>query len=326
MALKPPFESAFASSAISRTEISDLLPASTRCPQTHAQYCPSLNASQFVARDLCVKRLTHVQEWLWIAGRALPPRPLTFQVAVGRSIVPDQRVEMHLVWERTRRMHIKPLPRYLLAPQFWHDHICPHAQVYFDAVGFLCSYLALIQSESDFAIAQSHNLVSASLQWPSWVLLTQQVLTARTSNCSALATTRLGSPSKRSPRYTYGELRLSRLNLVYRLRHGCLIRGYEFQYQTYGELFTAYIAPLSITTVYIALALTAMQTGLATDFLERSAAFRVVSGWLAVVSIVVPLAVILGLGIVAAVVFVVNLSKALTWKRERQRKLDEEVG
>lgn len=323
MALKPPFESDFASHAIVSNEFSDLLPASTRCPDTHDQCCPSFNVSQFVARDLCVKRLNDVQEWLWIAGRALPPRPLTFQIAVGRTIVPDQRGEMHVVWEGTRRMHIKPLPRYLLASQFWRDHICPHAHVYSDAVGFLYSYLALIQYESDFAIAKSHNLVSESLDWTSWVLLTQQVLTAGTSNCSSLATTRLGPELKRSPRYTYGELRLSRLNLLYRLRYGCLIRGYEYRYQTYGELLTAYIAPLSITTVYIALALTAMQTGLATDFLEHSAAFRAVSGWFAVASIVVPLAVILGLGVVATVVFVINLCKALAWKQDRQRKLCE---
>ncbi|KAJ0414563.1 hypothetical protein BJY00DRAFT_305474 [Aspergillus carlsbadensis] len=320
MTLQPPFVSDFASWTTSSDEPTPLLPASARIRKTHVRYCPIDEPSRFVAADLSVKRLNRMHRWLWIAGLPLPPRPFTFQIAVAREIVIDERADMHLVWERTRRLHIKPLPQFLLAPQFWRDHICRDAYIYSIAIGFFHSYLSLIQHESDFVIARANHLVPDTLTWSSWVLLTQEALTngpTESSPTTDAATdpqlNNISSPV--NPRYTYGELRLSRLNLIYRLKHGYLYRGYEHEYQTYGELFTAYIAPLSVTTLYFVLALTAMQVGLATDFLQRSDAFQAVSWGFAVVSIVAPLVCIVVLGGVAFVIFVVSLWNALRWKR-----------
>ncbi|KAL2802755.1 hypothetical protein BJX63DRAFT_440638 [Aspergillus granulosus] len=315
MAWKPPFVSDFASCTESSEEPVLLLPAAFRDSSSHAQRCPSDDIFGFLAQDLSVERLDKIHDWLWITGRPLPPRPLTFQTAVAREIVLDERADMHLVWERSRKMHFKPLPHYLLSRDFWGHHICRNTEIYRNALGLLYSYIALIQHESDFKIAKSNGLIPDSLSWHKWTLLTQQTLTSLPSG-----TLTCPANLNLTPRYHFGELRLSRLNLIYRLR-GYYVRGYERQYQTYGELFTAYIAPLSVTTVYFVLALTAMQVGLATGYLERSEAFQAVSWGFAVVSIIAPLVLVLLLMVVSLVVFAVNSWRALSSERERLRAI-----
>ena len=87
---------------------------------------------------------------------------------------------MHLVWSKARIL-IKPLPRFLLEPQFWVDHLsckdnckcppiapyspernieCEAAQLRKCALGFLLSYAALVSYEGDFYIARDSHLLS----------------------------------------------------------------------------------------------------------------------------------------------------------------------
>ncbi|RDH29566.1 hypothetical protein BDQ94DRAFT_182339 [Aspergillus welwitschiae] len=289
---------------------------------------PTADIPRFLQKDLSVERLNKINKDLWLAGRPMPPRPLNYQVATSRVIVPDERIDMHMVWEHSRRIHLKPIPRYLLNHQFWEsqmtcdelcpcisnqlycqadkgDKVCQRKKLYECALGFLFSYIALIERECDFAIAQDHHLLQKNVTWEGWHKLVQQLLQNGNAN-----------PRNINDRYLFGELRLSRLNKIYNFRYGS-IRGYQFPYQTYDELFRDYLTPLTATTVYVALVLTAMQVGLATNCLSDNLAFRRASYGFTVFSILGPLVAILLVGFIGLFYFIRDLVVTLRFKRER---------
>jgi len=233
---------------------------------------------------------------------------------------------MHLVWE-PNKIFIKPLPRYLLSHKFWIENlvckptcscassttrigtdtpnktpstvknprpqpsssldskqqctgqdsgrICQQHQLYDCAYGFLSSYVALIQYESDFRIAQSAFLLPETVTWTIWRELVRQLLDEKN---------RKRLPNKR---FFFGELRLNRLNMIYRIRLGSL-RGYRLGYQTYGSFFGANLAPILSVITYIVVVLTAMQVGLATDRLGKNDIFQGASYGFTIFSILFP--------------------------------------
>ncbi|KAJ5464284.1 hypothetical protein N7475_007419 [Penicillium sp. IBT 31633x] len=211
-------------SSVKSNNFADLLPASFRDDDLSI-HTPLHDITKFLHLDLSVQRLNDIQEHLWLAGRPMPPRPLNYQISVSRQIIIDEKIDMHLIWGPGRRIHIKPLPQYLLDSQF-----------------------------CDFRIAQEHSLVPDPLTWPQWRALVQSMLSSDITN-----------PTRINNRYVYGELRLSRLNKIYAFQRGSFFRGYRAKYQTYKELFHTYLAPITAMRVYFALVLTAMQVGLATE-------------------------------------------------------------
>lgn len=160
-------------------------------------------------------RLTSVDSWLWVAGLPLPPRALHHQLLLGRDIFVTEQMDMHLVWT-TGRIFLKPLPRFLLNPDFWvayltceHEGGCPLTQqeckrrvLRRRALGFLFSYASLISHESDFYIARDKHLLPTEVDWPAWRVLVEQLDIQHIH------------PSIDN-RFFYGELRLSRLNKIY---------------------------------------------------------------------------------------------------------------
>ncbi|KAI9932615.1 hypothetical protein MW887_008862 [Aspergillus wentii] len=213
-------------------------------------------------------------------------------------------------------MHFKPIPRYLLNYNFWKDHlccseglsreqnVCPRRELYKCAMGFLLSYAALIQYESDFQIAQHRHLLPTEISWEIWVKFIEQVLARKDFK-------------NINRRYRFGELRLSRLNKIYAIRLGYILRGYRFPYQTYTELFQDYLAPIAAATVYIAVVLTAMQVGLATENLSRNKSFQNASYGFTVFSILAPLIL---LSLVAFIWFLELVSNIyVTWKFKKKR-------
>lgn len=304
------------------------LPASCR-EENHTLGSPSKDITQFLLKDLSVKRLNRIGEDLWLAGRPMPPRPLNYQLATSRRILVDERIHMHLVWEHSRCMHLKPLPRYLLKPSFWGLHLtckgacscvskqgddqgygqeqktCQEKELYKYGLGFLFSYMALVQYESDFVIAMNHRLLPEDITWEGWFRLSEELLKNGINQ------------KKVNKRYLFGELRLSRLNKIYAFRKGHLLRGYEFTYQTYAELFQDYFTPLTAMTIYIALVLTAMQVGLATDHLSSSPPFQSASYGFTVFSIMGPLIVVLLVAVVGCFQFVDNLMKTWSFKQQQ---------
>ncbi|CAI7601268.1 unnamed protein product [Penicillium manginii] len=293
-----------------------LLPASFRNRQ-HALVNPTIDIQRFLQTDLLVPRLNQIHPYLWLAGRPVPPQPLNYLVATSREITVDERIDMHMVWEKSRRIHLKPLPQYLLDHHFWDSHlICrgpccipgPDSDQPPPTTKECTKELSqsLIRYKSDFQIARTHHLLPENLDWETWLRLVQHLLESNAIN-----------PKNINPRYLYGELRLSRLNKIYAIRHLQVFRGYQFTRHTYGEIFREYLTPLTAATIYVALVLTAMQVGLATTRLNNSPAFQNASYGFTAFAILGPLVGILLVVLIWAVQFITNLIETCQFNRHR---------
>ncbi|KAJ5808849.1 hypothetical protein N7474_010118 [Penicillium riverlandense] len=259
-----------------------------------------------VQREFDLYRLQIIFSWLWIVGRPMPPRPLHHQLFLSRDIFITERMDMHLVWT-AGRIFIKPIPRFLLVPRFWSDHlsclpgcacacvlansagytpvgdgICDRRTLWKSALGFLFSYAALVSHESDFVIARDKQLIPTEVTWSDWTILVEQVLATDHIYHNIHA------------RFIYGELRLSRLNKIYCLTQPPFLRGYISQWHRYSDFFQDNLAWLAAATVYIVVVLTAMQVGLATNSLAGNHVFQSASYGFVIFSILGPL-VALGL-------------------------------
>jgi hypothetical protein len=155
---------------------------------------PRLDDTSWIESELNVERLHRIRRWFWVVGRPTPPRPLHHQVLLGREVFITEQMDMHLVWT-AGRMYLKPLPRFLLEPQFWprllscapncgcaagkadippipdmkepdpKEPECKQYKLRKTALGFLFSYVALIRHESDFSIAREKALLPAEADW-----------------------------------------------------------------------------------------------------------------------------------------------------------------
>lgn len=92
-------------------------------------------------------------------------------------------------------------------------------------------------------------------------------------------------------RFIYGELRLSRLNKIYFISQRPFFRGYMSHWHQYSSFFQDNFASLASGTIYIAVILTAMQVGLATNSLANNDAFQSASYGFTIFSILGPLIV-----------------------------------
>ena len=253
-------------------------------------------------------------------------------------------MDMHLVWT-TGRVFLKPIPRFLLEPLFWSTYLaspepCSCIRENVDpqnittntqgvaasakgtkrknksvgkcdgglrmcALGFLFSYAALITHESDFEIAREKRLLPTEVTWTAWITLVKQLDTEKIYD-------------KIDERFKYGELRLSRLNKIYRFTRCPLLLGpYVSHWHQYGGLLQDNFTWLASTTVYIAIVLTAMQVGLALDELKDNGSFVAASYGFTIFSILGPL---IAAGLIMAallVLFIVNWAATLKFWKER---------
>lgn len=92
-------------------------------------------------------------------------------------------------------------------------------------------------------------------------------------------------------RFYRGELRLSRLDTVHRLTQSPPLTPYFRSTRQYKDLFLENVTWLATVTVFIALVLTAMQVGLATDQLKDNSSFMAASYGFTVFAILRPLGV-----------------------------------
>jgi len=204
-------------------------------------------------------------------------------------------MDLHLVWTKDQ-VFLKPIPRFLLEPAFWTTYVayacdcpCPvnlkgvvqgcSQCPWKCALGFLVSYAALISHESDFIIAKEKHLIPPEVQWQGWRHLIEQ-----------LDPEHIGTKTHR--RFQYGELRLSRLNMMYRFTQPPFFRGYVTQWSRSGTFFHDNFTALASVTVYLAIILTALQVGLATNALSDNEVFQSFSYGFTIFSILLPPAVI----------------------------------
>ncbi|KAF1951353.1 hypothetical protein CC80DRAFT_496167 [Byssothecium circinans] len=241
---------------------------------------------------------------------------------------------MHLVWSRAR-IFIKPLPRFLLEPQFWEEHLsckdkckcspasppgsgcsaeCEEAQLRKWALGFLLSYAALISHEIDFYIAKESHLLPCQTSWMQWKTLVREIL-----EHNAIY-------DRINQRYIYGELRLNRLNAIYRLTGRAIFRGYQSEYSQYSSFFRVNFTWLASVLAYVVIVLTAMQVGLATKALGDDDAFQAVSYGFTVFAMVAPLAAMMLVLAIFLCLFVYNWIQTLKFSKVRQRELNRSRG
>lgn len=325
--LRPaPFRTALlkvsSSDGISQPEV-PLLPATFRKNYNIESVDADIGA--FLDIELNVRRLNEIHSWLWLVGLPSAPRPLHYQVVKEREIVVTEQLDLHLVWSSAKSswILIKPLPRFLFCPVFWQMEVCPHRHLYETALGFLMSYVALIEREVDYNLAINHGLIPKEITWSGWLTIVHEILCALPQGIafgpaivpSAEVT---GGDARVNKRFHYGELRLGRLNWIYRLVLG-EIRGYHSGCTTYGSFMRENINSLITLFAYTTIVLSAMQVGLATQPLTENYSFGMASYVFSIFSIVAPLACILGIAAVMAVMIILNLARTLKIRKQKRR-------
>lgn len=292
------------SSTSPKVSIHHTVPATTRSGNTISRVIDDLDA--YYASELRTGRLDDINEYLWLAGLPKCGRPLHRQQLLGREIIITEDPNEHFVWHETR-IYIKPVPGFLLEFESWTERICKDTQLFQAACGFLLSYTWLIQHESDLRLAHEKGLVPASMSWASWT----DLMSDFTEHID------LQSLSGISPRYQYGELRLSRLDKIYRLTRFSwtnLIRGYMTTSTWYQEFFTRNFAWLIAVFAFMSVVLSAMQVTLAT--VRGGKAFEDTSYGFSIASLVVVAGIVLTALLLWAVLFGYNLASA--WMNNRR--------
>lgn len=341
-------------------QILPLLPASYRVKLEKLDYVtsPNRHIMTCIEEELNLSRLDKVFKWLWVAGRPMPPRALHYQRLLSRDIFITEQMDMHLVWT-TGRIFLKPIPRFLLEPEFWtkclacqencacstrqgnshgNSQECKRRKLWKCALGFLFSYAALLAHESDFLIGKENDLLPKEVKWSKWRDFVQELLC--TGNMQQQlpindAQQFLSVDANRQlqllctdeiyrnidQRFIYGELRLSRLNKIYRLTQASFLRGYMTLWNQYKTFFQDNFTWLLSTTVFIAVILTAMQVGLATNTLKDNDSFHSASYGFTVFSILGPL-VIFGFIILSfCLLFIDNWMATKVYKNDRFNRI-----
>jgi hypothetical protein len=290
--------------------------------QTGMMHLSRRTLEQCLVEELNVSRLSNVYQHLWWAGRPVAARSLSRQRMCRREVVVTEQADLHLTWSDTR-IFIKPLPAYLLNYNFWKTYLCGNRELHESARGFLLSYVWLVRHESDFTIAKEHGLLPDDMEWDAWgVHVASMACQMDFNNLYCV-----------DKRYTYGELRLNRLNHIYRFapqfkfRH--LILGYASNHHTYGSFFRKNFAWLVVFFAYGSTLLSALQVGLATDELSTNASFQDASYGFTVLAIIFPLSIALLVGLLYVVLFLFHLSRTLVFEKkkalERKRWMEEKV-
>ena len=244
-------------------------------------------------------------------------RPLHKQTMLGRRIVITEQADLHLLW-RGPQIFLKPLPVFLMDRGFWQQYLCRDEDVHKRACGYLLSYIWLVCHESDFRIAKSHGLLPDWVQWVDWVALTRSFL-------DVIDYDRLMGVDRR---YLYGELRLGRINWIYRLTGRGFIRGYLYGYNQYSVFLRDNFAWLAVVFLYITVVLSAMQVGLATQRLNDHSMFQNASASFTIFAMLAPLIITSIAVYIIFVLFSFNFYKTLSYKakveayrRTRQEKI-----
>lgn len=236
---------------------------------------------QFLKKDICSHDLETMAPHLWIMTTfsSANINPLHRQKVKGRNIIITEEPRLHLVWIYNR-IFIKPLPRYLLCHIFWEkyldsDYLGPsRGDVWKAATGFLRTYRYLIRHESDFHIAREQRLIPKDVDWPSFCRFIVEFENIKDSTVSG--------------RYSYGELRLTRLNFYAPL----LLHKFYFEqvHGQYSEFFNRLFGPILFGFGLASTVLSAMQVALAAEQLQLAAvhweSVLYVSRWFSVVSLI----------------------------------------
>ncbi|KAI9746298.1 MAG: hypothetical protein M1818_000009 [Claussenomyces sp. TS43310] len=251
---------------------------------------------------LSVERLNGISRYLWLAGRPykdpMEKNALHRLKAGGLDPVVFENAGLHLLWHDTT-IYVKPLPDFLMDYDFW-QHLYSstdekdgvQVEIIEGALGLLLSYTWLIRWKSDLKLARELGLLDASIDLETWRAFTASFL-------STFERRQIQKPLL-SWRYDFGDLRLKRINAIWRLRPRSpvdvtsLLLGYHAQYRRYTPFFQSTFGLVLVAFIYATVVLTAMQVGLATDRLAGDTRFQDASEGFAIFCIMLPV-VALGL-------------------------------
>ncbi|EOA83093.1 uncharacterized protein SETTUDRAFT_172826 [Exserohilum turcica Et28A] len=289
---------------------------------------PEEDVADFLAFDLDLSRLNRIHGHLWMAGRPMRARPLHRYKMLGMEVVQTQQVDLHLLKFSTKLL-VKPLAEWMVCHQFWTDWICKGGDadgereegwLWKSAAGFLVSYVWLITTPLDLKIAHECSLLPSFVTWHWWKTFVRDFIKH----------VDIDTLHQVNPRYQFGDLRLGRINTIYRIRyaHTHFVRGYLYGYNRYVIFFQRKISWILIVFVFFSVVLSAMQVGFSFPsdsseslqnkdaYLRASYVFVVFS----MVSVVVILAFVL---FIFVWIFTFNMVKAITHASSEQRKRKE---
>ena len=208
---------------------SEQRPSETETPTGH-----------FMISDLSMEKLNAIHNHLWAAGSYGNISPLHHQRVLLRDIIPSELPQLHLVWFN-RKIYIKPLPGCLINDSHYLSQDFDRSG---EVAGFLRSYCSLIRYPVDLIIAKESNLISKDVTWEQWATFRDTILT-KTAGLRI------------NERYEYGELRLNRLDIIYRITGKGLT--YFTVHRTYKTHFAQYFSIFATVFAFVAIVLTAMQ-------------------------------------------------------------------
>ncbi|KAK3338125.1 hypothetical protein B0H65DRAFT_552611 [Neurospora tetraspora] len=158
----------------------------------------------FIAREFDLSRLHSIRHLLWLAGRPVPPHPLHQQVLMNREPIVTKKLDQHLVWGGGR-VFLKPVSKFLFTREFWTREltsrkkddagVCKRCESRQAALGFLFSYVGLVQRETDFDLATVKGLLPREVTWGQWRLFVDELLASPDAIYKNIAV-----------RFIYGEL------------------------------------------------------------------------------------------------------------------------
>jgi hypothetical protein len=222
----------------------------------------------FLFKDLGLKDLDVLASRLWMMSKQDSGNitPLHRQRVKNREIIITEDPRLHLIWYHDR-IFIKPLPKYLLSYRFWQAYLPSHCSPGSEldslrktTLGYLRTYFYLIRHESDFLVATDEKL---------------QLLPSGTKFIEFVdfASRLEGIINKDvAPRYSYGEIRLSRLNFYSKIFLG----KWNFQRvnRQYSDYFASFYGPILFAFAVFSTFLNAMQVELTVETLDEHSLWK----------------------------------------------------
>ena len=163
--------------------------------------------------------------------------------------------QLHLVWFHDQ-IFIKPVPKYLLSHAFWQYLTTQPDVLQRSVIGFVRTYSHLIRYESDFRIAtrEEYGLIpdddgEGRITWERFARFIEWF-------------DKVGD-ERVNPRYCYGELRLSRLNIYTKMFLGKLT--FHHMHPQWRSFFGQIFGPLLSLFAVLTIVLNAIQVELAAE-------------------------------------------------------------
>ena len=226
----------------------------------------SFEVRPFLTRELSTPALDEMYGSLWLIAAMSGSRidALHESIVKGRQIVVVEDPAMHLTWYKDK-IFVKPMPRALFNYDFWQHFLASEASfdsvsdkqgngredAVFDrkiALGFVRSYAFLIRHRSDLNLAHHTGLLPSDVAWDAWIRFITP-FTHLSDGCVA-------------KRYHFGQLRITRLNMLTRFVRPRYLRSHRHYREMHWDSWSwieRFIAPLIFVFASISVVLSAMQ-------------------------------------------------------------------